>query len=87
MIKLTLYTTAGCHLCEQAEQLIRSISLQDKLVLTLIEIGDDESLAAQYGVHIPVVKFADDTELNWSFSREDMVSKLAELNPEQPYQI
>jgi len=82
MIKLTLYTTAGCHLCEQAEQLIKSISLQNKLVLTLVEIGDDESLVAQYGVHIPVVKFADDAELNWPFSLKDIVSKFAILTPE-----
>jgi len=76
MIALILYSTAGCHLCEQAEQLINAMGLQDKLALTIVEIGDNEILVEQYGVQIPVLKFADNSELNWPFTSQDISHKL-----------
>ena len=49
---LLLYITSGCHLCEQAENLIRQ---QTDLPVTLVEIADDAQLLEQYGVRIPVL--------------------------------
>ncbi len=44
-----------------------------------IEIGDDNDLVARYGTKIPVLKFADNSELNWPFELKDIKRKINQL--------
>lgn len=68
MLQLKLYTTEGCHLCEQAEQLLEQLNEQFPLRLELIDISADAELVERYGIRIPVVmKPASDAELGWPF--------------------
>ncbi|MCB1823957.1 MAG: glutaredoxin family protein [Candidatus Competibacteraceae bacterium] len=61
---LVLYTTSGCHLCEQAETLVR----QQTAWVGTVEIVDDAELLERYGVRIPVLRRPDTGgELNWPF--------------------
>ena len=78
MITLILYTTAGCHLCELANEILQSLAQQHPLNIIHTEIGDDDALVEQYGVSIPVVKFPDNTEINWPFGRHDIEIKLSQ---------
>ncbi len=71
-MKLTLYTTLGCHLCEDALRLIHQIQLIQHSKLTKppekapsrlnsieiqeIDIADSTELVAKYGIRIPVVQ-------------------------------
>jgi len=52
-MKLTLYSTWGCHLCEQAEQLLLEAGLAGQF--QVVDIIDDEQLLQRFRVHIPVV--------------------------------
>ncbi|TDO06849.1 MULTISPECIES: glutaredoxin family protein [Halomonas] len=54
MIRLRLYTTLGCHLCEQLEALLATLCAE-RYQLERVEISDDEELVARYGVRIPVL--------------------------------
>ncbi len=54
MIRLRLYTTLGCHLCEQLETLLASLCAE-RYRLERVEISEDEGLVARYGVRIPVL--------------------------------
>lgn len=47
-----LYTRAGCHLCEDAEKLLRRYGLIPKLV----DIDTDPELTNRYNLTIPVVE-------------------------------
>jgi len=76
MIELTLYTTAGCHLCELAEAILQTIDKQYNTTIIHTEIGDDDNLVKRYGLRIPVVKLPDDTEIGWPFELEDIESQL-----------
>jgi hypothetical protein len=49
--ELILYSTWGCHLCEQAEQLLSAQQLQYRL----LDIVDDEVAFAQFRTSIPVL--------------------------------
>lgn len=61
---LVLYTTSGCHLCEQAEALVR----QQTACVSAVEIVDDAELLERYGVRIPVLRRLDTgNELDWPF--------------------
>ncbi|WP_136247717.1 glutaredoxin family protein [Halomonas borealis] len=54
MIRLTLYTTQGCHLCETLEAwLARLAGVEYRLAR--VEIADDEALLARFGERIPVL--------------------------------
>jgi len=73
---LTLYGTLGCHLCEQAEILLRDqgVNYHHK------DIADSELLMNRYGVRIPVLYDAGSGfELGWPFTRETLNQWLKKL--------
>ena len=60
--ELTLYTTVGCHLCEQAEMMLDEISAE----FLMVDIAEDLGLLERYGVRIPVITKGR-LELCWPF--------------------
>ncbi len=61
-----LFNTSHCHLCEAAHALI--INILELNQFTMIEIADDETLLARYGLKIPVLQRQDNfAELAWPF--------------------
>jgi glutaredoxin len=66
-MKLVLYSTTFCHLCEQAESLLAQLGIQ----AGHIDIAEDDDLLERYGTRIPVVKrMGDSSELGWPFDVE-----------------
>ena len=55
MKSVTLYTRAGCHLCEEAEATIRATAGPDVDVV-LVDIDADPALHERYTVRVPVVE-------------------------------
>ena len=55
MKSVTLYTRAGCHLCEEAEATIRATAGADVDVV-LVDIDADPALYERYTVRVPVVE-------------------------------
>lgn len=53
--RITLYTRAGCHLCEEAKREIEAAGCRDRYTLEEIDIDSDPALVARYGWEIPVV--------------------------------
>lgn len=63
-MKLVLYSTTFCHLCEQADVLLAQLGIEAEHV----DIVDDDELLERYGTRIPVVKRMDNgSELGWPF--------------------
>ncbi len=48
---LTLYTRAGCHLCEDAEALLQRLGY----AAALVDVDADPLLQARYGEEVPVL--------------------------------
>lgn len=68
MRQLILLSTLGCHLCELAKQEIEPLLLPLSLVIEEVDIANDEELLKKYGVRIPVIKLAGQSqELGWPF--------------------
>lgn len=74
-MRVELLTTAGCHLCEQAQQVIARAAPQAEI--ELVDIGDDDALIEQYGELIPVLRHGR-AELRWPFSLLDVRSFLSD---------
>ena len=73
--KLVFYTTAGCHLCEQAASLLEELKRQQDVTVETVDIATDEKLVELYGIRIPVIlNAATDAELGWPFQYEDLVN-------------
>jgi glutaredoxin len=53
--KVTFYTKAGCHLCEDARDMLDDIAAQLPFELTEIDIRSDMTIFEQYRYRIPVV--------------------------------
>lgn len=73
-IELILYSTVGCHLCEQAEQIITPILKPGTHTLDIVDISDSDELMAAYGVRIPVLYRRDtQEEIGWPFTSDDIL--------------
>jgi Glutaredoxin-like domain (DUF836) len=71
MTSYILYKTNFCHLCDEAEIIIRKV--HPSIEVQMIEIIDDDSLIELYGSKIPVLKnTVTSEELNWPFTSEDL---------------
>lgn len=76
MEPLIFYTTLGCHLCEQALELIDQV-LDDRYQFIEQDIADDDQLIERYGVRIPVLRRPEqDSELGWPFDINNLVDFL-----------
>ena len=69
MKKLIVYSTVGCHLCEQAVALITPL-LDSSYQIEEVDISTTDALMARYGVRIPVIARCDNQlEIDWPFDR------------------
>ncbi|WP_029148014.1 glutaredoxin family protein [Methylophilus sp. 5] len=67
--QLILLGTQGCHLCDDAEQLLQALNLPYQS----LDIMDDEKLLQRYEISIPVLLDASNSgvnELFWPFNAE-----------------
>ncbi len=54
-LQFTLYTRAGCHLCEDAWELLRREQERFGFTLTTVDVDADPRLVEQHGDCVPVV--------------------------------
>ncbi len=76
MVRLVLYSTSACHLCEQALVLLRSLPAS-AWILEVVDISESDTLFERYGLTIPVLRREDTgAELNWPFDGQDVARLL-----------
>ncbi|WP_041523471.1 glutaredoxin family protein [Gilvimarinus agarilyticus] len=66
---IILFTTAGCHLCDEASALLSECA---SVRVNKVDIAIDDALIERYGVHIPVLRAADGRELRWPFDARQL---------------
>jgi hypothetical protein len=75
-----LFTTSGCHLCEQAEALLKAV-MNDTQQLNLEEISGSDELMQKYGIRIPVLgaytSGGEWQELGWPFGAAEIEKFIA----------
>jgi hypothetical protein len=66
VIEFHLFSTPGCHLCEEAEHLLSALG--GSVTWHAMDIAEDDDLTARYGTRIPALRrLSDGGELNWPF--------------------
>lgn len=75
---LRIYSTLGCHLCEQAKAVLEQAQRTCVFEYTEIDIADDDNLLELYSTRIPVIKI-DQAELDWPFDLAKVTTWLASI--------
>ncbi|PSW14822.1 glutaredoxin family protein [Photobacterium sanctipauli] len=79
---ITLYSTEGCHLCEQAYGLLVQAGVEAQV--QTVDIAFDDALFSRYGVTIPVLAIQHNDpsfqspELGWPFDADQLAAWLNE---------
>jgi glutaredoxin len=74
MPAVTLYTKAGCHLCDEAREYLEELAASYAFTLGEIDIRRDEALFARYQYRIPVVTVDGVERLEGRIEAEDVAA-------------
>ena len=79
-MKIYLYSTIGCHLCEQAKVILWPLLLKYQFRLLEVDISSSDDMIEKYGTRIPVLGAGENfAELNWPFTAEQVDVFFAEF--------
>jgi hypothetical protein len=81
-MRLLLFGTSGCHLCEQATEIIDAGLPDDiSLLIESIDIAESEQWQVLYAQLIPVLYHPETRkELRWPFDQLQVKKYITELN-------
>ena len=71
-LAVRLYGKPGCHLCEQAEELLEDLSGEHLLSIQAVDITADPALFERYRYEIPVIALADGRSLAGRINLSDL---------------
>jgi glutaredoxin len=71
--EVTFYTKAGCHLCEDARDMLEDIAALTTYELTEIDIRSDPTIFEKYRFRIPVILVNNETIIEGRIEFRDLV--------------
>jgi len=74
--RLTLYGKPGCHLCEEAREVVLSVRLDREFELDEVDISLDPGLNREYGERIPVVAVDGEDVFEYFVDRDALRERL-----------
>ena len=70
--KVTFYTKAGCHLCEEARDMLEDIAAITTYELTEIDIRSNPTIFEKYRYRIPVILINNETLIEGRIEFRDL---------------
>jgi hypothetical protein len=70
--EVTFYTKAGCHLCEEARDMLEDIAALTTYKLTEIDIRGDAAIFEKYRYRIPVIIVNNDAIIEGRIEFKDL---------------
>ena len=74
--KVTLYTRAGCHLCDDAKRVIDSARKHAGFELQEIDIDADPELRCLYNDEVPVIAINGSKAFKYKVTEPELLKKL-----------
>lgn len=74
---ITFLGKPGCHLCEDAEPLVREVAARHSAELSVLSILDDAALQQRYGELVPVVLIDGEQHSQWFVEAERLDAAVA----------
>lgn len=79
---VVLYTRAGCHLCEDAESVLRAARERASFELTVVDVDRDPALTDRYGLRVPVVAVDGVDRFEFEVPEGELLALLAATAPD-----
>lgn len=76
MKKVTVYSRAGCHLCEIAIDKIKSAKMEVNFELEIKLIDNDLTLQEKYNDEVPVILINDQIHDYWRIDLERFIKEI-----------
>jgi glutaredoxin len=76
-MKVTLYTRAGCHLCDDAKQAIESARRRTAFDYEEFDIDSDPQLRQLYNEEVPVIAIDGKKAFKYRVTSAELLKKLA----------
>ena len=77
MIRVTIYSRPGCHLCDEMKALVQRVAVSTPFSLDEVDISGDATLEARYGLEIPVLMIEGKKVAKFRVTEEQLVRMLA----------
>lgn len=78
MIRLTLLTRHGCHLCDAMRAVVEQVARTHPLTLDEIDIATDRGLERRFGTAIPVLMHGERIVARSRTTRRELLAMLRE---------
>jgi len=76
-MKVTVYTRSGCHLCEEAKQVIESVRRRATFDYEELDIDSDPQLRQLYNEEVPVIAIDGKKAFKYRVTPAELLKKLA----------
>jgi glutaredoxin len=76
-MKVTLYTRAGCHLCDEVKQVIEAVRLRIRFDYEEFDIDTDPQLRLLYNEEVPVILIDGRKAFKFRVTAAELQNKLA----------
>jgi glutaredoxin len=76
-MKVTVYTRSGCHLCDQAKQVIESVRRRTAFDYEEFDIDSDPRLRQLYNEEVPVIAIDGRKAFKYRVTAAELLKKLA----------
>ncbi len=75
--RVVLYTRGGCHLCDEARDLVASVCSEAGLAFDEVDVDHDAAARAEHGDFVPVVVVDGVRRGFWVIDRDRLAAALA----------
>lgn len=82
MIRLTLLTRPGCHLCDDMKALVQRAGERHGVMLEEVDVSSHDELARQFGTQIPVLMHGDRVVARTRTTEDDLLALLRSMDTE-----
>ncbi len=76
-MKVTLYTRRGCHLCDEAKQVIESVRQRHAFDYEECDIDSDPQMQRLYNEDVPVISIDGRKAFKYRVTAAELLKKLA----------
>ena len=78
-IHVDIYSRPGCHLCDEAKEIIETVRRKVPFQLNVINVETDPALESVYGTEIPVITINGNKAFKYRVDRAEFERKVKRL--------
>jgi glutaredoxin len=78
-IQIDIYSRPGCHLCDEAKEVIERVQQRCSFALRIINIDEDPGLLTAFGTEIPVIFINGNKAFKYHVDEAELEKKVKRL--------